>query len=146
MSLAEHAERLQHRLDKLKEDEKSATDRAMNLGEFVGGVALSAGYRGYLAKNKKPMPKALGLDADTAIGAALVVAGFFEVLPTKYADHSMYVGAGLLAGAIGNKVEGFMNPGASVAGADQPRQLGPSLRNVSAAHGAKVAARIRANR
>ncbi len=145
MSLASHAERLQARLDRIKEDEKSATERVLHVGEFVGGVAASSALRAYLNKTGKEMPKVLGLDADAAAGAALVVMGFLDMVPGGYSDHMLNVGAGLVAGTIGNKVAGWVNPAIATKG-EEPYQLGAGAADTSAYRGSNIVEMIRAQR
>lgn len=140
MSLSTHAERLQARLDKIKNDEKSAGDRAVQVGEFVGGVCLSSGYRAWLLKNGKEMPKIGGMDADTVVGGVLFVAGFLDAIP-KYSDHALNLGAGLVSGAIGNMVAGKVNP--KVATKGEPLQMGAGAHDVSAYHGQNVVDMLR---
>jgi len=142
MSLSTHAERLQARLDKIKTDERSATERVVSVGEFVGGVCLSSGYRAWLAREGKAMPKIGGMDADTVVGGALLVAGFLDAIP-RYSDHAMHLGAGMVSGAIGNMVAGKINTKVAVKGEVLPHQMGAGSPDVSAYHGQNVVDMIR---
>lgn len=146
MSLATHAERLEARLNKIKNDEKSATERVIHVAEFVGGVGASSAYRAWLNKNNKEMPKIMGMDIDVTVGAALVVGGFLEIIPPAYSEHALNFGAGLVAGTIGNKIAGMVNPAIATKGESAPYQMGAAPSNVSAHRGAEVMEMIRAHR
>jgi hypothetical protein len=146
MSLAETAARMEARLERIKNDERKTSDRLMEVGGFMVGVGASSGYRAWLNKNNKAMPKLLGIDADTVLGVVLVGAGFFEAIPSRYAPHAVTVGAGLLSGSVGNKIAGYVNEkvatkGEFVAGHDYARM--GSGEDVSAHRGATILEMIR---
>lgn len=146
-ALLHHAERMQKRLETIRSEADQIGTRAMNVGEFVGGVAASSAYRAYLNKKGQPMPKLMGFDADTVTGAALVILGFFEVIPEKYADHAIYLGAGLVSGAVGNKVAGIVNEKIATKGdfvsGHHAHQLSSGDGDVSAHRGATILEMIR---
>jgi len=135
-------ERLENRLNHIRTHAKEEGMRAMRVGEFVGAVAAVSYWRASLTKDGHAVPKLMGFDADTAIGAGLVAAAFFDIIPEAYSDHAMSVGAGMMAGGVASAAAGWANPKIATKGNDVAGAFGQG-HDTSAHEGGRVIDMIR---